>query len=370
MMAPELKAYINHLREELRPLLERVSHAVPDHPPGFRSATVSYLDRDGKLLRPALVCLSAAACGGEEARLRALPVAAAVEVLHVMTLVHDDIIDDDAERRGSPSVHEIFRQSAVRELGLSASEARAYGKNLALLSGDVLHAAAVWLLSERARIYQLPEQTLSLLIQRMESETFPALISGQALDVYLSAVSVDAVLKWPAEQLEQAARRVMSLKTASLLAFAAAAGALVGTAAVSWSHPWVETLEAFASRCGLAFQIIDDILGVELDSAALGKPSGSDLREGKKTLLLARVLQELPPERRELIRKYYGRRRVSAAEIELVRRAFTESRAIISLRQEAEAEVKQAEENLAVLPASRYTTLLKYWAQYLVSRGR
>jgi len=366
---PQIEEFLIHIRQELEPLISRACHVVPDEPPGFRDYTTSYLQRPGKQLRPALVCLAAGACGGEEAARRALPAAAAVEILHVMTLVHDDIIDEDPRRRGGPSVHAGFEDQGRRELALPADPASRYGKNMALLAGDALHAAAIWILVHSGPQYGIPQHTVHALIARLEGETFPALIAGQALDLRLGMQAL-ADLTGSPEKLARAAQRVNHLKTASLLAFSAAAGARIGLQTDTWTHPWVQSLETFAARCGTAFQIQDDLLGICGDATLLGKPVGSDLREGKKTLLLAELLPELSEEQRRRLAAEYGRPDLSGAHLEAWRRLFAESRAARRLAEEADSLIRSARESLDCLPPGRFRQLLQQWADLLRRRQR
>ena len=364
-----LQEYRARLKNELAPLFQALRDCIPDEPEGFRPATLAYLDRGGKLLRPALVCLAAGVCGGAQAARRALPIAAAVEVLHVMTLVHDDIIDDDPRRHGGPSVHTIFQQQAADSISTSGhSLAPFYGKSMAILAGDVLHAAAVWMALEHAPRYGIPPEIVNTIVTRMEGNLFPALIAGQALDTWMGTIPLKDLVRRDIQDISRMAHRINALKTARLLSFAAYAGALIGLQKADERHPWVRRLESFGSQCGMAFQIRDDILGIVGDSRRLGKPVGSDIREGKKTLLLACVLATVSGEHREILIARYGEAQLDRQEVEELRSIIMRSGCIEKLNRESAQILSRAKTDLQMLPTSSYHRLLAEWADYVAAR--
>ncbi|MDA1192331.1 MAG: polyprenyl synthetase family protein, partial [Candidatus Poribacteria bacterium] len=135
----------------------------PDH---IRDAVYGYLRAGGKSLRPAVLLFSCGAVGGDEKA--AIPVAAAVEISHTWTLVHDDIIDRDALRRGVPTVHEAFRRRAEDELGYGANEAAHYGLSIAILAGDMQQGWAVSMLTELADRSPVDPRLALYLIREIE----------------------------------------------------------------------------------------------------------------------------------------------------------------------------------------------------------
>jgi geranylgeranyl diphosphate synthase type I len=203
----------------------------------------------GKGLRPALALLSAQAAGAPPEA--ATAAAAAVELVHVFSLVHDDIMDGDERRRHRPTVW------------------RAFGTAAAVLTGDAMLALAVDVLGERAA-------TTGADSARILSATLVDLVNGQAEDLSFESrpwTGPDAVT---AEEYSGMARR----KTGSLLGCAAALGAQAAGA-----HPRsVDAMAAAGRDLGLAFQAVDDLLGIWGDPAVTGKPVFSDLRRRKKTL--------------------------------------------------------------------------------------
>ena len=204
----------------------------------------------GKRIRPLLCHATGDAFGASADALDAA--ACALEMIHVYSLVHDDMpcMDDDALRRGKPTVH-------VR-----------YDEATALLVGDALQSQAFTALA----LAPLPADARVALVAELAAASGSAgMAGGQAIDLD----SVGTTLSRSA--LEQMHR----LKTGALLRAAVRMGALCAGAAPA---PTVaETLDAYAAAVGLAFQVVDDILDVTADSATLGKTAGKDAKDGKPT---------------------------------------------------------------------------------------
>jgi geranylgeranyl diphosphate synthase, type I len=230
---------------------EELSRSFDDlRPPALRDATRWYPDAGGKRLRPVMALLACEAAGG--APERAMPVALAVELLHNFSLVHDDIMDRDATRRGRPTVHVKWDEPT------------------AILAGDVLFARAFEMLARVGDSAAHRETT------RLLSATVLGLCEGQALDMAFEArptVTVDEYLE------------MIRLKTALLFEASTKGGAFTA------GGPHADALGRFGEAFGMAFQIADDLLDVTADPKTLGKPWGSDVRAGKRTLLVLDALE-------------------------------------------------------------------------------
>ncbi|MBC7226702.1 MAG: polyprenyl synthetase family protein, partial [Thermoflexales bacterium] len=213
----------------------------------------------GKRIRPVLCLLCCEACGGDWER--ALPAAAAVELVHNFSLIHDDIEDGDSTRRGRPTVWSVW------------------GVPQALNAGDTLFTLAHLALFRLADRGVPPETALSAL--QILLTACLRITEGQFLDLRFEGedrVSVEDYLF------------MIARKTAELLSAACELGALVAGAS-----PDVRgRLRAFGHHAGIAFQIQDDILGIWGDPAVTGKPVGSDLRRGKKTFPVLYALSREP----------------------------------------------------------------------------
>jgi len=327
----------------------------PEH---LRRAVYSYPTRAGKCLRPAVLLFACGAVGGDESK--ALPAAAGIELFHTWTLVHDDLIDHDARRRGGPTVHEQGRQMGQEELELTPEQAGHYGDDLAVLTGDVQHAWSVCLFAELAERGVPPEVVLAL-ITRLESQVINAVIGGELLDIRLSCT--------PIEQLtEDAIVRMLRMKTGALYEFAAAAGAMIGLATPDVRHPWVEAVGRFAGLCGTAFQLQDDLLGLVGDERRLGKPIGSDIREGKRTTIVCHAFRLADPAQQAILNRVLGNRRATETQTAEVVGLLRSLGGIEHTRALAGRYVEQAIPCLDPLPPSASKDLLLAWAKFMVDR--
>ena len=228
---------------------------------------------------------------GDEAGLAAVVSAsAALEVFHAAALVHDDLIDHSDTRRGAPSAHRVF-EGQHRDSGWSGDSAD-YGRGTAILLGDLLLGWSDELLDEGlAGLGSFAAvRAARLEFNRMRTEV----TAGQYLDILEERA-------WHARaETEQRARaeRVVVYKSAkySIEAPLAIGGAIAGA-----SRGDLEALRAFGLPLGVAFQLRDDLLGVYGDPGVTGKPAGDDLREGKRTVLVAIARERMDPtDRRRL----------------------------------------------------------------------
>jgi geranylgeranyl diphosphate synthase type I len=329
----------------------------PEH---LRRAVYAYIERPAKRLRPALLLLCCRAVGGNERQ--AIPAAAAVELFHTWTLVHDDVIDNDSRRRGQPTVHVAAAQWARDEFGLAPDLAVAYGRTVAILAGDVQQAWCNALLLECAD-RGVPAGVVLGLLARLQTVLNHRLMAGEMLDVQLSVRPIDDIR-------EDEVLHMLGLKTGALLAYAAAAGAAIGCGRLPGADPVIDALGRFAELGGLAFQLQDDILGVVGVEAQLGKPVGSDLREGKATVLVLHALQQGSPASRATIRQVLGNATASAAAVGAACRCLQEAGSVDYARGLAEGFLARALEVLrGALPPAAPRDLLEAWARSLVERS-
>jgi geranylgeranyl diphosphate synthase type I len=242
----------------------------PDVVPELAAELRELLSAGGKRIRPRFAWEGWRAAGGGEqgAVLRAL---VALELLQCCALVHDDVMDRSAMRRGRPSVHELF---ALRHRRLRwAGSARQYGDSAAVLVGDLALAWADDALVT-AGLSPAALQRAWVPWQAMRTE----MMAGQHLDL-LGVARRE-------ESLEQALR-VAALKTA---AYTVERPLHLGAAIAGAGADVVACLREFGRDVGVAFQLRDDLIGVFGDPAVTGKPVGEDLREGKRTALMAIAL--------------------------------------------------------------------------------
>lgn len=327
-------------------------------PAEIHDALFSYVRQRGKGLRPALLLLSCGAAGGDEKQ--ALPAAAAVEVYQTWTLVHDDIIDRDQTRRGKPTVHAHYAALARDQYAMSPEEANHYGLAVGILAGDLQQSWVYSLISDLGSTGVSPDTTMAL-ISRMSGELTPTLLEGEMLDVQY-ATSPPHTLR------ESEVLHMLSCKTAALLEYSAWAGATIGVGARTDRDHVAERLGRFAFLCGIAFQLHDDILGLTADESVLGKPVGSDIREGKRTLVVYRALARLSGQDRTQLLATLGNASATTGEVSRSLQIVQESGAIGEVRDLANSYISQALAVLDAVPVSDYRLLLASWASYVLAR--
>ena len=333
--------------EKIHDFLKNAQYVTEEH---LRIVSESYLRHPGKALRPRLMGLCCEAAGGNaEATLSA---GAAVEMFHTWSLMHDDIIDHDALRRGHPTAHVTGAQLGKDDLHLSEESAKDYGEALAILGGDLLLTHAIGCMTEA-----FPSLGL-----RMCRKLAPELLSGEQLDIRLS------YLPWSLLTEEQI-WEMMRGKTGALFAFAAECGVSLAQGISPEDSPLARTLAKFASDCGLAFQLADDLLGIFGEEAKFGKPIGSDIREGKRTLLMLRTWNSASPEEQRHLESILGNSRATVEEIEWVRELIQKHGVRTQIESEAEKILSEAIQSLeTALPPTPPRNQLRIWAESLVKR--
>jgi geranylgeranyl diphosphate synthase type I len=328
-------------------------------PAHLHDAAFSYLKLGGKSLRPSVLLLACAAVGGEEAV--AVPAAAGIEVYHTWTLVHDDIIDRDDRRRGAPTVHVEFAQRGASEFGLPAGEAEHYGHVIGILAGDVQQSWSYMLFREMHTKYQVDAALVLRLVGELATNVQLTLVEGELLDVQYAKREVKALS-------EELVVEMLRKKTGILYEFAGRAGATIGLGDASMSHPLIANIGEFCSRCGTAFQLQDDILGVIGSAEKTGKPVGADIREGKKTLIVYHALLNADEAQKRDLLSIIGNVAATPDQIAHATALLTELGGIAYTQKLATRLVDEGLALLMQLPPSPYRDLLQQWAEYLIDR--
>ncbi|GAA2736194.1 family 2 encapsulin nanocompartment cargo protein polyprenyl transferase [Streptomyces nogalater] len=261
LVYPELRAAVESLPGAMRRI--GLYHFGWQHADGTPAA-----GNAGKAIRPALVLAAAAALGGPAAREAAVRAAAAVELVHNFTLLHDDVMDRDTTRRHRPTAWTVF------------------GDTDAILAGDALQALALRLLAEDPHPASVPAaaRLAACVVELCEGQHADTDLEQRAPD----AVTLDEVLA------------MAEAKTGALLGCACALGALYAGAGAQE----VAALDGFGRQAGLAFQLIDDVIGIWGDPRHTGKPVGADLAARKKSLPVVAALTSGAPEASELAALY------------------------------------------------------------------
>jgi geranylgeranyl diphosphate synthase, type II len=274
-MTTESAVYPAELQARADAYLESLRFAEEPRAGGLEEAMRYSLLAGGKRIRPVLALATAEALGREPDEV--LPLAAAIEMIHTYSLIHDDLpaMDDDELRRGRPTCHVAF------------------GEDVAILAGDALFAEALRLALERQA--GDPAHVLAAVRELVEAAGAGGMVGGQYLDV-----------KATADLGPDELRRLHELKTGRLIA--ASVGCVL--AAFGLSGPPTLPYRRFAAELGVLFQIVDDILDVTGDEAELGKPRGSDERHGRRTYVSVLGLERA----RELAAESHASARAALAE--------------------------------------------------------
>ena len=242
------EAALAHWRTRVEAALEAALPDPAQDPRRLHAAMRHGVLNGGKRMRPLLVYATGSALGASDAALDAAAVA--VELVHCYSLVHDDLpaMDDDALRRGQPTVHVAFDEAT------------------AILAGDALQALAF---EQLATAPLAADVRIAMLAELARAAGVAGMCGGQALDIDATGRAIDL----------PALERLHALKTGALLRCAVRLGALAGQAAPAQAA----ALDRYAEALGLAFQIRDDLLDIEGDAATLGKTAGKDQAQDKAT---------------------------------------------------------------------------------------
>jgi geranylgeranyl pyrophosphate synthase len=309
-------------------LLGRMSYAPlervgSDAPPAVLNEVIDHLvSSGGKRVRPAVALLVNRVYPTSPKRSVAL--AAAIELLHTATLVHDDLIDGALLRRGAPTLNATWTPGAT------------------VLTGDFLFARAA----------DLAAQTDSVRVMRLFAHTLMIICSGEIKQMFNRRIGLDRQKYYD---------RIYA-KTAALFAVASEAAGLLGQA----PQPAVIALREYGEQLGMAFQIVDDVLDFSSHENQLGKPVGSDLRAGLVTLPTLWFIEQNG--NHELIEDILNNGRKDETSIQEAVRIISRSGAIDAALDEARRFVRNSQAALQVLPPSEYRDALWELSDFVVDR--
>jgi len=300
-------------------------------PVEFYASVWDLLDRGGKRFRPALTFLACECVGGKKED--AAGAAAAIELLHNMTLVHDDIEDQSELRRGKPCIHKI------------------YGVPSAINAGDAMLIKVF----EIANSSKIPAERCQRLVAKIAERAY-GITWGQAFEFSM----------WKRKSFtEEDVIRLLRYKTGALTGLSTEGGAIAG----GGSQEQLKTLGEFGETVGIAFQIVDDLLNVTGDVKEYGKEIGGDIREGKKTVLAAHLLKAATPQDKNVFGRLIGKKNVKRSEIRKVIGLYEKYGSTEYAKTQAEAFLENAMKALNRLPPSEARNNLSSIAEFLVSRS-
>lgn len=360
-------ALLSHVRDQVDRALQAFlseQHDVllaagQDLLPGAES--ISSLLAGGKRLRPAFCYWGWRGAGGPDCP-EIINAAAALELLHAGALIHDDLMDASDTRRGQPSLHRQFEARHIRSHWHGSPAA--FGMGAAILLGDLL---LCWT-DEMFHASGLPGEALRRgrpVLDRMRTEVF----AGQYLDL-LGQVTGDETLESALRVVEFKTTKYTIERPLHLGAALAGQSALAGPSALAGERAGrapqaagqdgrpgagrtpglAAAYTAYGLPLGLAFQLRDDILGVFGDPAQTGKPAGDDVREGKRTVLLAIARKQATPGQAEIIDRYLGDPMLDEAGTAEFRAAITATGALAECERMIGGHVSEAIAALASAP--------------------
>jgi len=329
LVQDELEQVEQTMREDPRlpglSTLDTRGSAASGTPSPILNSVIDHLvDSGGKRVRPALALLVSRVYPADRERIVAL--AAAIELLHTATLVHDDLIDGALLRRGNPTLNASWSPGAT------------------VLSGDYLFARAA----------DLAAQTDNVRVMRLFAQTLMVICSGEIKQMFDKRANLSRVQYYD---------RIYA-KTAALFAVATEAAGVLGNA----PEPTVRALRSYGEQLGMAFQIVDDVLDFVGDENRMGKPVGGDLRAGLVTSPTLWFLEQNG--RHELIGSILDNGRKDEASVREAVRIIRASGAIDAALDEARQFVNRSQAALEPLPPGQHRDALWELSEFVVERNR
>ncbi|MEM2856959.1 MAG: polyprenyl synthetase family protein [Candidatus Nitrosocaldaceae archaeon] len=298
----------------------------------LEKASLHYIVNGGKRLRPFLTITSNALFNGKMDII--LPLAAALEITHNFTLIHDDIMDNDESRHGVVTVH------------------KAYGLPAAILAGDLLIVKAFHLIVESNKA-GLDENKALRIIENL-AKTCIDISEGQMEDISLANDKTFSSMNYYI--------KMISKKTGVLFKAACEIGALAGDA----NEDDIKNLADYGMNIGIAFQLIDDLIGVAGDPSLTKKPVGNDIREGKKTLPILLAMNKVNENERREILQVFGKKDAKNEEINNVVNIIVNSGIDTQVRKEARRYMDIALHSISKYDSRAYP--LRVLAEFVVER--
>lgn len=325
-------AITDQLRRYLHDRRAAAAHIGTDND-ALIGALEDFVLAGGKRLRPAFAYWGWRAVAAADPDPDVLLVFSALELLHACALVHDDVIDDSSTRRGRPTVHVRFTE-LHRDRRWRGSPER-FGISAAILLGDLALAWAddIVLAADLA-----PDARRR--IQRVWAEIRTEVLGGQYLDIVAEAGAAESIAS------------AMNVDTYKTACYTVARPLQLGVAAAADRPDVQDVFSRFGTDLGVAFQLRDDVLGVFGDPAVTGKPSGDDLRSGKRTVLLAEALELADRSDHvtaDLLRSSIGAR-LTDAQVDELREAIESVGALAAAEQRIAALTRRALDTLAAAP--------------------
>jgi octaprenyl-diphosphate synthase len=322
-------AFLDLVKDDLSRIEGRLDREITSEVKKVYALAGHVLSAGGKRLRPAMVALSARAVNQQPDLNRVITVGASVELVHMATLVHDDVVDNTATRRGKPTANAVF------------------GNGVAILTGDFLLARAMRLLAIDGDL-QIIRTVSDITIEMSEGEVMEIVATGDP------KISSDHYFE------------ILRKKTAAFVEGCCRCGAVLGGAPPDQEAALAE----YGYRLGMAFQIADDLLDYTGDPDVTGKPVGSDLRDGRATLPFLLALGEARAADRDVLLASFGNAALTDAAVADAVKVLDHYGVFDRTRAAAREHVELADAALSRLPASAARDCFAALTDYVVQRDR
>ncbi len=303
----------------------------------------------GKRIRPALFYCGYAVSGGKKKK-EILEAAISVELIHSYLLIHDDIIDKDDFRHKDLSMHKRYEKKFDQDPGIKSP--KHYGTSMAIIAGDLASSFGYEILTNSDFPIDLKLKAVGKMNQIIADT-----ISGEAMDVILCIKEDFDIESITEMQIYKTAKYTME-------------GPLhLGAIIAGASEKFLKSLSEFSIPLGIAFQVQDDIIGIFGDEKTIGKPVGADIREGKKTLLTAKAIENADEEQKKFLNRTLGKNDVSIDEINKVREIIVSTGSLEFSQKKAIDLIEQSKENLENMKIKeKYKQFLRDLGDFTIKR--
>jgi len=323
-------SFLACIEDDLQRVEERLQAETRSEIGAVREISGHTLLSGGKRLRPALGLLASRLVGRQFPENRAYAGAAAAELIHMATLMHDDVVDEAPERRGRPTANSV------------------YGNGITILTGDYLFAKSIYLLAH---------DDDNLHVVRVFSDVVVGMAEGEVLQ---AAVAHDLTVA------QETYEEVIERKTARFLAGCCETGAIIG----GGTEAECAALRSYGHHLGMAFQIADDLLDFLGNPDVTGKPLGTDLRDGRVTLPIIYALRTASPTVREELESLLRLPEITDTDIATITRLIHGVEGFTAAQRTAEEYSERAIGELHRFPSGVYRTALEDLAHFVVTRDR
>jgi len=334
MSSEEIKTEINFVASKIN---QFILNNISGQPFGLYTASLHYIKSGGKRLRPFMTVKSCELLNGNLQS--SLPAAASVELIHNFTLVHDDIMDNDNVRHNVTTVH------------------RQFGIPLAILAGDVLFSKAFQVISIYGKKIGIDQSVLLRMVDLL-SYSCMDLCEGQALDIQMAQDDEFSSTESYIKMIEK--------KTAALFRVSCELGTL---SSPDFTEKDLKNMSGYGEKIGIAFQLIDDLIGIHGDSKITGKFVGNDIREGKKTLPILLAFKNLGSTDRDLLKQLFGSKNAKDSEIAEMVKKIAQIRVDKQVRDIANTYTEAAFKTLESYDRSPALVSLENSAKYIIERS-